>query len=573
MRKAKALTHRVDDYAERVHTREIVAGPYVRLTCARHLEERRQSVTKAGHPRGFWFDVEAADHIFGFFERVLRLADTLTEDGDPIPFLLSPANAFIVGSIFGWKIPWSAGGWRRYREAYIEMGKGNAKTPLFSGIGLYGLVMDGEQAAEIYSAASGMEQAKILWLDAQRMVDASPDLTGIIYQSQNNLAYEPAMSFFRPVSKEKRGKSGPRPHMALMDEMHEYADGVIVNTLRAGAKRRKQPFFGAITNSGYDRTSICWSHHEHSRKVVEGLVEDDRWFSYVCALDEGDNFLTDRACHPKANPNLGIVIQQAYLDRQVENAKHIPAETNTVLRLNGCVWTSQNVQAWAMSKWRECGKRRTFTDADLIGRPCYGGIDLGQTDDFCSWARLWDLEDFVVIKMRFWLPRAALAKYPDRPYGEWEHVEIDGHPLLEVTEGDTTDVDLVEDAILQDARNDGVLEIAYDKRFANQLALHLQGAGITMVDTPQGYALNESIRSLAKQIADVALAYDRRDRIMPWMMDNTVLRHGRYKQVRLDKESAKEKIDGPSALVMANARRIAQPPEDPPSDGPLVVSA
>lgn len=542
------LAHRVDLYAERVHERDILAGPLVRLACDRHLQERRQSLAKAGHPRGFWFDDVAADHIIEFFETVLRLSDTLDAEGDPIPFLLTPANTFIVGSIFGWKIAPALGGWRRYREGYIEMGKGNAKTPLFSGIGLYGLVMDGEQAAEIYSVATGIEQAKILWTDAQRMVEASPELKAIIYQSQNNLAYEPTLSFFRPVSKEKRGKSGPRPHMALMDEMHEYADSVIVNYYRAGAKRRKQPFFGAITNSGFDRTSICWQHHEHARKVQEGIIEDDRFFGYVCGLDEGDDPLQDKVCHIKANPNLGIVIQQDYLDRQVVNATNIPAETNTVLRLNFCVWTQAHSAVFERAKWDAC---RHVSESELLGMPCYGGLDLGQSDDFSAWVRLWLLDDGRVgVRCKFWLPRAALVKYPDRPYQQWERAG-----LLIVTEGGTTDLDLVEDTVLADARASGVRELSYDKKFAQQMALHLEGAGLVMVDTGQGFQLNEAIRKVSEWVVTGNLCHNG-NAILGWMADNAVVVTGRYGDVRLDKQHAKDKIDGMSALVMAASRAI-----------------
>lgn len=548
--KATRFTHRVDQYAERVHERDIIAGPYVRLACDRHIKDRQQAAKKSGHPLGLFFHDPAANHIIEFFEDVLRLPDTLDANGDPIPFILTPANTFIVGSLFGWKMP---DGWRRYREAYVEEGKGNAKTPLAAGIGLYGLTMDGEQAAEIYSVASGIEQARICWLDADRMVEASPELSQLIHRGKDNLAYAATYSWFRPLSKEKRGKSGPRPHMVFFDEEHEYADAVNVNKMRAGMKRRKQPLSLGITNSGYDRTSICWQHHEHARKMLEGVVDDQRSFAYVCALDKDDDPLTDETCWPKANPNLGIIIQPDYLRRQVENARNIPGETNTVLRLNFCVWTHTHSPAWDMPKWRECGERLAFVDEDLIGRPCYGGLDLGQNDDFAAWVRLWELDDFFAIKCRFWLPRAALLKYPDRSYVEWETAG-----LLEVTEGDTTDLDMIEDAVLEDARNDGVLEIAYDKRFANQLALHLQGAGMTMVDTPQGFALNESIKSVSKLIADVELAHGN-NLIMTWMMDNTVLRHGRNKEVRIDKDAAKEKIDGPSALVMANAVLIRQP--------------
>jgi phage terminase large subunit-like protein len=556
------LTHRVDQYAQDVDEGRILAGPLVRLACARHLRDRHAAAKKSGHPLGLVFHEAAATHIIEFFEGVLRLADTLDDEGAPVPFLLTPANTFIVGSIFGWKMPT---GYRRFREAYVEMGKGNAKSPLAAGIGLYGLVMDGELAAEIYSVATGIEQARILWRDADRMVEVSPDLRELLYRSADNLSYAATYSWFRPLTKEKRGKSGPRPHMVFFDEEHEYADAVVVNKMRAGMKRRKQPLSLGITNSGFDRSSICWQHHEHGRKMLEGVVDDQRLFAYICGLDEGDDPLTDTTCHIKANPNLGIIIQQDYLDRQVQNAKNISSETSTVLRLNFCVWTNVHTPAWNMAKWHECGRTLTFTDADLIGAACYGGLDLGQTDDFAAWARLWDLGDLFALKMRFWLPQAALEKYPDRPYEEWQRAGI-----LTVTDGDTTDIDLIEEAVLEDARNDGVLEIAYDKRFAHQFALHLQGAGVTMVDTPQGYGLNESIKSVSKLIVDVAIAHGN-NLIMTWMMDNAILRHGRHQQVRLDKDEAKEKIDGPSALVMANARRIAQPPDEPVEDPVLIV--
>lgn len=768
------LTHRVDRYALDVDGGKVVAGPLVRLGADRHLRDRHAAAKKSGHPFGVFFHEAAATHIIEFFEGVLRLPDTLDEDGEPVPFLLTPANTFIVGSIFGWKM---ADGYRRFLEAYVEEGKGNAKTPLGAGIGLYGLTMDGEQAAEIYSVASGIEQARICWRDADRMVGASPDLRDLIYRGSDNLAYAATYSWFRPLSKEKRGKSGPRPHIVIFDEMHEYADAVVVNKMRAGTKRRRQPLSLGITNSGYDRTSICWQHHEHSRKMLEGVVDDQRLFAFVCGLDaartetyeqtravretirlctcepaptiltarksveacadpvtwagiesrertaalsilgdlsgqrasapsattesdeptqntgsasangsgdgnlrtgsdspstnssgstraqatdsrrrrsknfessespasslesssprsaedarsagasratspsttitrldafEGcsvssatresvfseilsrvysahsltcdvrrlskprgarltvnypsDDPLTDKRCHPKANPNLGIIIQQDYLDRQVQNAKNIPGETNTVLRLNFCVWTQVHSPAWDMNKWRNT--LRVVTPEELLDRPCYGGLDLGQNDDFAAWAKLWDLEDgWIAIAMRFWLPRAAIDKYPDRPYPEWERAGI-----LTVTEGNTTDLDLVEEEIIEDARESGVLEIAYDKRFAQQLALHLEGGGLTAVDTPQGFALNESIKNLSKMIADGKVAHGG-NLVMTWMMDNSVLRPGRNKEVRLDKDAAKEKIDGPSALVMANARRIAQPLEAPPEDPVLL---
>jgi phage terminase large subunit-like protein len=555
------LTHRVDRYALDVDSGRIVAGPLVRLAAARHLRDRHAAAKKSGHPGGYYFHEAAADHIIEFFEGVLRLPDTLDDDGDPVPFLLTPANTFIVGSIFGWK---RADGYRRFREAYVEEGKGNAKTPLAAGIGLYGLVMDGEMAAEIYSVATGIEQARICWRDADRMVDASPDLAELIYRSTDNLSYAATYSWFRPLTKEKRGKSGPRPHFVIFDEEHEYADAVVVNKMRAGMKRRRQPLSLGITNSGFDRTSVCWHHHEHARKVLEGIVEDDQLFAYVCSLDEHDDPLTDKSCHIKANPNLGVIIQQEYLDRQVQNARNIPSETDMVLRLNFCVWTSSFQRAIDLNLWLQC--KPLPRESELVGVPCFGGLDLGQSDDFSAWVRIWVLDDGrVAVKPRFWLPQAALTKYPDRSYGQWQRAG-----LLEVTDGNTTDYDTIEAAIEEDCHRDGVRTVGYDKRFAEQLAQHLVGRGIDMVDQPQGFQLNEAIKRKGELIATGDLCHGGNE-ILTWMASNYITQRGLRGELRPDKAKAADKIDGQVALDMALAIWVRQPAQREPQFQMLVI--
>lgn len=547
-----AFTHRTDRYARDVLAGKILAGPLVRLACKRHLEDRQLAK--------YNFDQAAADHAINFFEQVLRLPDTEDDAGEPSPFLLLPWQVFVIGSLFGWR---REDGRRRFRYAYIETGKGSGKTPLLAGIGLYGLVLDGEQAAEICAAAVTREQARILWTDAARMVDVSPDLA-IVLKSAHSLDYQ--NSWFRIVSSEHRGLDGKRPHMGLIDELHEHPTGIVVNKIRAGAKRRRQPLFPEITNAGFDRSSICWQHHEHSRRIVEGVVKDDRWFSYVCSLDEGDDPLTQPKCWAKANPGLPALPTVEYLRDQVQAAKNIPAETNTVLRLNFCVWTQASTRAFDPAKWAK--SRRRVTDDQVRGRPCYAGLDLGQTDDIAAFALLWDLgEGQLAVRLRYWLPSGAMTRFKDRPYDQWKR-----SGRLEVTAGNVTDFDVIEDVVKAECQRWGVRELAYDKRFAWQMALHLQGAGVTCTDTPQGYGLNEAVRKLSEVIEAESLATDD-DEILAWMADNTVTREGRNKELRLDKEQSREKIDGISALVMALSRYIHQEPRPEPQYQAIVYSA
>jgi len=563
-----AFTHRTDLYARRVlgdaaAGEPIVAGPYVRLACQRHLRDRELAAAAAacGHPKGFWFNEVAADHIINFFEQVLRLPDTRDDAGQALPFLLAPAQDFILGCCFGWT---KIDGYRRFVTAYIEMGKGNGKTPLIAGIGLYGLVMDNEYAAQIFCAATSEDQALLLWNDAKNIVEASPELASILKvreaKGAHNISYPELKSFFRPFTKEQAKKSGTRPHMGLIDELHEDASGDAPKKVRAGTKGRKQPLIFEITNSGFDRTTICWQHREHSRRLLERAVDDDAWFAYVCALDgtygeEGaDDPLTDKTCWVKANPLLGVSIREDYLQRQVETAINIPAETNTVLRLNFCVWTQAISRFFDLLKWAGCSAYVSDQDLKTPGVVCYAALDAGQTDDFTSLVGLFLLPDGrKAVRCKFWLPQAALEKYPERPYDQWKKAE-----LLTITEGDVIDYDVVEEDVYQACRTWGAKELAYDKRFVEQLAQHLVGKGIDCTDQPQGFYLNEGLGFVRDAVQSAQLCHGDHA-VLTWMASNMVVRHGPNKMIRPDKDAAKDKIDGIVALVMAAQRASVAP--------------
>lgn len=376
-------------YAEAVLAGEIVAGPHVRNACRRHLLDLEK-----GHERGLYFDRAAADHAFNFFEGVLKLSEGQFE-GKPLK--LDPSQAFIIGSLFGWM---QADGKRRFRRAYIEEGKGNGKSPLAGGVGLYGMTADGEAGAQIYSAAAKKDQAGILFADAVKMVKQSPALKRRITFSggegrEYNMAHHASGSFFRPVSRDagKTG-SGPRPYFVLIDEVHELPDRKIIEMLERGFKFREQPLLLMITNSGSDRTSVCWEEHEHAVKVAAGHTEavndptfvgdviDDRTFSYVCALDEGDDPLEDPSCWVKANPLLGVTITEQYLADVVAQAKALPGALNGILRLHFCVWTDAET-AWMTRPTLEPALHH-FDPAEHHGKKVYLGLDLSRVRDITA---------------------------------------------------------------------------------------------------------------------------------------------------------------------------------------------
>lgn len=362
----------VTAYAKAVVKGDIVAGPHVRAECRRHLDD----LENAGK-RGFVFDVDAAMRVINFFPDVLRLNGGKFEG---MPFELHPSQKFKVGSLFGWRR--KDNGRRRFTRFYNEEGKGNGKSPLIAGIGLYCLTADGEERAEVYAAGKDKDQSMVLFRDAVAMVDQSPSLSRRIHKSGVNpvwqLAFKQTNSFFKPISKEQ-ASSGPRPSCALCDEIHEHKDRDSIDMLERGFKFREQPLLIMITNSGTDRNSICYEERTHAIKVANGDLEDDTTLSYVCALDDGDDPLGDPSCWVKVNPLLGVVIKEEYLAKAVKQAKDIPGKQNSILRLHFCVWTD-SVDSWlSRDTLQPC--LADFDPKQYAGEDLWTGHDLSATTD------------------------------------------------------------------------------------------------------------------------------------------------------------------------------------------------
>lgn len=440
-----------------------------------------------GPKRGLYWDIESALWAIGFFRDVLHLNGGEFEG---VPYVLLDWQAFIVGSLFGWK---DQDGVRRFRTAYVETGKGSGKSPLAAGIGLYGLTADDEPRAEIYAAATKKDQAQILFRDAVAMVDLSPELGQRIRKSGSdgntwNLAYLDTMSYFRTISSGD-GQSGPRPHFILLDEVHEHKDGRVIEMLRAGTKGRRQALNFMITNSGSNRQSVCYEYHDYAAQVCAGMVEDDSFFGYVCALDEGDDPFEDESCWPKANPSLGITIQKKYLREQVREARGMPSKESVVKRLNFCMWVEALSPWLSYDAWKACEK--SYTADDLIGRRCVAGLDLGSTTDLTGLVLSFEpTEDDPITRFLAypWLPDEGLKEKSEKdrvPYLAWKS---DGY--LETTPGKAISKLFVLRRLVQLMDMFDISTLAFDRWRIEDLKTLAEDEGIElpeMVPFGQGY--------------------------------------------------------------------------------------
>ena len=540
-----------------------VAGPHVRGQCARHLRD-----LKEGGKRGLVWNVDEANKALRFYSNVLKLNGGEFEGK---PFELLPWQKFVVGSLFGWH---GVDGFRRFRVAYVETAKGSGKSPLAAGIGMKGLVADNEPRAEIYSAATKKDQAMILFRDAVAMVDQSPELSKRLTKSGTgercwNLAYMAKGAFFRPISSDD-GQSGPRPHIGLIDELHEHKTNTVVEMMRAGTKSRRQALIFMITNAGHSRMGPCWSYHEYGAKVASGEVEDDAFFPFVCGLDELDDPFSDESCWPKANPSLqdADLPGMKYIREQVVESKGMPSKEAIVRRLNFCQWTDAESPWISGEVWR--GAQREFDWQDLRGRRAVAGLDLSSTTDLTALVFLvepeTDGEPWHIVPF-CWLPEVELERKAETdrvPYTRWK-----AEGLLETTPGRAISKRYVLQRLSGLCDFFDVLMVGYDRWRIEDLKSLADSEGITLPEMKavgQGYRdFSPALETFERMLLNGELAHNGH-KVMDWCMRNAVTEQDAAENRKLSKDKATGRIDLAVAAVMA-AGLIEQQGEAVDMDG------
>ncbi len=525
-------------YAKDVTESKIVACKWVRLACQRHLNDLER-----GGDRGLWFDDEAAQHALDFYQFTTHVKGALA--GEAIH--LEPWQAFIIASIFGWK---REDGLRRFRTAYNEVARKNAKSTLSSGIGLYMTGFDGEGGAEVYSCATTRDQARIVFNDAKVMADRSPILKRLFGTTKLNIHVVPTASKFEPLSSDANNLDGLNVHCGIVDELHAHKTREVWDVIETATGAREQPLLFAITTAGFNKQGICYEVREYGCKVLEGVVEDDSFFAIIYTLDDGDDW-QDESCWIKANPNLGISVKWDDIRRLAKKAKEMPTARNNFLTKRLNVWVNTATAWMDMEKWDRCPA--VASDEVLQQTPCWIGMDLANKLDVAALIMAFPLDDGQLhLKSWFWLPEDAInikSRSIGNMYQSWSE-----SGYLTLTEGAVIDHDRIEDEIRAILSEYEVQELGFDPWGSTQMANHLAAEGAPMVEVPQTVKnLSEAMKEVEAMVIAGKLHHGDNP-VLNWMASNVTAKVDKNENVFPNKEHPDNKIDGMVALFTAVSR-------------------
>lgn len=501
------------------------------------------------------FSVDAANKAVMFIENYCTHVKGKKLIGKP--FILEDWQKILIGAIFGWM---QTDGLRRFRKVYVELPRKNGKSILAASVALYMLLCDGEGGAEVYSAASTREQAKIVFHMAQQMALANPSIRKQIDTKIKTTIKAPrSFSSYQHVSSDGQAVHGYSAHCVIVDEFHAHKDNSIYEALVTSMGAREQPLVFIITTAGYDRTTACYHEHVYAKKIAEGVSKNPSYLALLFGAAIEDDW-TDPKVWEKCNPNLGVSVQKEYLESECREALESPSKENSFKQLYLNIWTSQHSKWLSDQQWVEC--ESDISIDDYVGKDCYVGVDLASTTDLTAMVVVFPEKDgSYAVFPTFWLPEDTIKIRSNQdkvPYFDW-HTQ----GLVRTTQGEIVDYEFIRKDILKIAEKFKVKEVAIDRFNAQSMMTKLMDDGIEVVAFSQTPAsMSPACKELEKLVLRRELKHDGNE-ILRWNMSNIQLRRDSNDNIKIDKGKSQEKVDGAVAMVMALGRAIAnsQQPE------------
>jgi phage terminase large subunit-like protein len=520
-------------YAEDVVAGKIVANRYIVGACERYLRDLEKDCE-------WFFDVEKA-------EKFLRAVQRFTH---PIGqwksknIVFEPWQCWVWMCIQGFRF--KENGYRRFRVAHLEIGRGNAKSTMSSQLALFELALDNPTGNQISTVATKKDQARIVLDSARFMARKNPSYlkhTGVKVLA-HTLVHPASNSMMRALASDSSGMDGLNDILAICDELHAMKRETF-EVISSGMSKRADSLLACITTAGSDIDSVGFSQSAYAKKVCLGEVEDDQFFAAVYCLEEKDDW-ADESVWIKANPNIGVSVDVATLKAKVEKALVTPADVPNIKIKHMNMWIQEAHAFYDQNKWDECADT-TLKIEDFSKQQCRLGIDLASHVDLTSIAAIFRKDGVYYIFDKTYIPEGTVNEAKNVLYDE-----CIAKGYLIKTKGDAINYDFIREEAEKIAKDFRVQECAFDPWNATEMAQKLSGK-IEMVKFAMNTAnLSEPMKKLDILMREGKIRHNGSP-LLRWCLGNIVAKEDHNSNVYPRKSHVRLKIDPIIAILMALA--------------------
>ena len=532
----------LEKYYEEIMAGRIIAGQELK-------EELSKLMLELDDPR-YVYDTTDADERMDFMENCVRLTKSPFY-GLPMKLMLWQ-KAFISVS-YGFKMAEDLTD--RFQRILLLIARKNTKSETCSGIGLTELII-GNDGSDIVCSSNDDNQASILYnaIDTMRlMIDPHQKDT---WKNQQWIKNKMNGSKVFKLSDRTRNKEGRNIDLAIIDEVHEMKDNVIIKSIEQSQSLKVNPKLIMITTEGFVNGGFLDEELVSARKILNG--EDDsiyaeRYLPWLYTQDSEQEVWQDERTWMKSNPTLGQVKRWDWLRRQVDKGRRSKADRMFTLSKDFNFKVS-NSEAWLMSELLEYS--RVYDLYDFRNTISSGGVDLAETTDMCS-AKVLMLkpdDSTKYIHSMYWIPESKLKMSDDKESGA-KYEEWARKGLIRITEGNEVDVSVVADWFAELYKEYGIrtYKVGYDQRFAKEFLKRMDEYGFECEMIYQNrYVLSNPMRLVEADIRDQAINFNDNE-IDKWCLGNTSVQvwdTGHIMPVKIKGQSAR-RIDGTLSLIMA----------------------
>ncbi len=471
------------------------------------------------------------------------------------PFILELWQKSLIAATFG--IVHKIDNTRKYQEVLFIVARKNGKSTLAAGIGLYLMVADNEPGSDIFACATKKDQAKLIWLEAKRMVKKSPVLLKRIKPLVSEMVSDFNDSSFKPLGADSETLDGLNVHGAMLDEIHAWKTKDLYDVIVDGTTSRDQPLIFITTTAGTIRESIYDIKYDEAELVINGYSDEngyknERLLPIIYELDNRSEW-TDEVNYLKANPGLGTIKKTDQLQAKVDKAK------SNALLIKNLLCKDFNIRETSSEAWLPFEiilNKETFDINELKPKYGVGGTDLSSTTDLTAAKVIFMLpgKNKIYVISMYWLPEDLLEKRSREdkiPYDIWRDIG-----LLRTCEGNTVHAKYVTEWYVEIMNKYGIYLpwIGYDSWSAKYWVEEMKGyfGEESMIPVIQGKkTLSGPMKKLGADLESKLIIYNNNP-IDKWCLSNTAIDVDKNDNIQPIKTSnQRRRIDGTAALLNA----------------------